>query len=58
MLVREKYIKSLRAYFYDIEIKYIRKLILLYLVIQGYIIKDRELGVLDIGSILYRIYRV
>lgn len=57
MLVREKYIKSLRAYFYDIEIKYI-KLILLYLIIQGYIIKDRELGILDIGSIPCRVYRI
>lgn len=44
MLVREKYLKSLRAYFYDIgiSIKYI-KLILLYLLIQGYVIKNREL---------------
>lgn len=57
MLVREIYIKSLRAYFYDIGIKYI-KLILLYLIIQGYVIKDRELGVLDIGSMPYRVYRV
>lgn len=57
MLVREKYIKSLRAYFYDIRIKYI-KLILLYLIIQGYIIKDRELGILDIGSIPYRVYKI
>lgn len=31
MLVREKYLKSLRAYFYDIRIKYV-KLILLYLI--------------------------
>lgn len=57
MLVREKYIKSLRAYFYDIRIKYI-KLILLYLIIQEYINKNRELGILDIGSIPYRVNRV
>lgn len=50
MLVREKYIESLRAYFCDIGIKYV-KLILLHLIIQEYLIKDGELRVPDIDSI-------
>lgn len=46
MLVREKYIESLRACFCDIGIKYV-KLLLLDLIIQEYLIKDGELSVPD-----------
>lgn len=49
MFVREKDIESLRACFCGIGIKYVK--LLLYLIIQEYLIKDGELRVPEIGSI-------